>query len=336
MSLELPYNIKNINASANIDDLYGPYNSLDDALDAIPEGLRMKGKTFGVKTAKGIVEYWFRNGTQNADAVVKIKDIALKVNNAEITSSDGVFNITINSEKLPHDDTTSNLGTTNVKSAIEKLSSLIKGLANIQFKTVDELPTTGESNIIYLKKITGKTGNKREEYVWVDNAWELIGSTEVDLSSYAKLGNYTGTLETLKNTLETSISNKVDKVTGKQLSDENYSTAEKTKLSEIAAGAEVNVQADWAETDTTSDAYIKNKQKLRAFTDAYNVAESENEIQLAISNFILIGVFINGVLVPEYAISNTSTHVKWDRSKLGFNFTGDDIMTIKYLGYTNY
>ena len=34
---------------------------------------------------------------------------------------------------------------------------------------------------------------------------------------------------------------------------------EKTKLAGIAAGAEVNVQANWTETATTSDAFIKNK-----------------------------------------------------------------------------
>ena len=41
--------------------------------------------------------------------------------------------------------------------------------------------------------------------------------------------------------------------------DNNYTTTEKNKLSGIASGAEVNVQANWAETNTSSDAYIKNK-----------------------------------------------------------------------------
>ena len=35
--------------------------------------------------------------------------------------------------------------------------------------------------------------------------------------------------------------------------------SEKTKLGGIAAGAEVNVQSDWNETDSTSDAYVANK-----------------------------------------------------------------------------
>lgn len=37
------------------------------------------------------------------------------------------------------------------------------------------------------------------------------------------------------------------------------SAADKIKLNGIAEGAEVNVQSDWAVTDTTSDAFIKNK-----------------------------------------------------------------------------
>lgn len=41
--------------------------------------------------------------------------------------------------------------------------------------------------------------------------------------------------------------------------DNNYTTTEKNKLAGIATGAEVNVQSDWDETDTSSDAYILNK-----------------------------------------------------------------------------
>ena len=44
--------------------------------------------------------------------------------------------------------------------------------------------------------------------------------------------------------------------------DNNYTSTEKTKLSGIAPGAEVNVQSDWNETDDTKDAYIKNKPDL--------------------------------------------------------------------------
>lgn len=55
---------------------------------------------------------------------------------------------------------------------------------------------------------------------------------------------------------------KVDKVDGKGLSTNDYTTTEKNKLSGIAAGAEVNVQSDWNQTTTTADDFIKNKPSI--------------------------------------------------------------------------
>lgn len=55
------------------------------------------------------------------------------------------------------------------------------------------------------------------------------------------------------------LDNKVDKVTGKGLSTNDFTDADVTKLASIEAGAEANVQSNWAETDTSSDAYIQNK-----------------------------------------------------------------------------
>ena len=52
---------------------------------------------------------------------------------------------------------------------------------------------------------------------------------------------------------------KVDKVSGKALSANDFTNAYKTKLDGIEAGAEVNVQANWTESDSSKDDYIKNK-----------------------------------------------------------------------------
>lgn len=41
--------------------------------------------------------------------------------------------------------------------------------------------------------------------------------------------------------------------------DNNYTTTEKNKLAGIEAGAKVNVQSDWDQSDSTADDYIKNK-----------------------------------------------------------------------------
>lgn len=44
--------------------------------------------------------------------------------------------------------------------------------------------------------------------------------------------------------------------------DNNFTTSEKTKLAGIQAGAEQNVQADWTQTDSSADDYIRNKPSI--------------------------------------------------------------------------
>lgn len=56
--------------------------------------------------------------------------------------------------------------------------------------------------------------------------------------------------------------NKVDKVAGKGLSTNDFTDAYKEKLDSIIPGGQQNVQSDWAVTDVSDDAYIKNKPVL--------------------------------------------------------------------------
>lgn len=67
--------------------------------------------------------------------------------------------------------------------------------------------------------------------------------------------------------LDTAMADKVDKVAGKGLSTEDFTTEEKTKLAGIEDGAEVNVQADWGQTDDEADDYIKNKPDLSVYAE---------------------------------------------------------------------
>lgn len=56
----------------------------------------------------------------------------------------------------------------------------------------------------------------------------------------------------------TALAGKVDKVDGKGLSANDFTDTLKTKLVGVETGAEVNVQSNFEETDTSSDAYIVN------------------------------------------------------------------------------
>ena len=136
-----------------------------------------------------------------------------------------------------------------------EVDNLIAGISTISFEVVQTLPQTGESNVIYLvPKSTAQTNNTYDEYIYTNNAWEKIGDTEIDLSNY-----YTKSETYSKTQVDTALNGKVDKESGKGLSTNDYTTAEKNKLNGIASGAEVNVQSDWNQTTTTADDYIKNK-----------------------------------------------------------------------------
>jgi hypothetical protein len=53
------------------------------------------------------------------------------------------------------------------------------------YKVANTLPKDGEPNVIYLVPSTnGKDSNVKDEYIWVDGKWEMIGTTAVDLSGY--------------------------------------------------------------------------------------------------------------------------------------------------------
>ena len=69
-----------------------------------------------------------------------------------------------------------------------EVTTLIGNLKTIELQVVNTLPTTGQSNVIYLKKNTGSGNNSYDEYLWITDTegsrFELIGTTEVDLSTY--------------------------------------------------------------------------------------------------------------------------------------------------------
>jgi hypothetical protein len=57
---------------------------------------------------------------------------------------------------------------------------------------------------------------------------------------------------------------KVDKITGQGLSENNFTNLEQVKLSGIEEGAQVNVQADWNQTDDQADDFIRNKPEINS------------------------------------------------------------------------
>lgn len=98
-------------------------------------------------------------------------------------------------------------------------------------------------------------------YVAINNnpiEWDKLSET-VDLSN-----------------IQNELANKVDKVTGKQLSTNDFTTAEKQKLITIQAHAQKNVQSDWDATE--GDSFIKNKPTIPTLDNYYNKQEVDSKL----------------------------------------------------------
>lgn len=99
-----------------------------------------------------------------------------------------------------------------------EVNDLISSLASLNVQIVETLPTSDISTTtIYLVNVSGT--NNYIQWMYINNAWANIGSTSVDLTNY-----YT------KTQTDTLLNDKVDKVSGKGLSTNDFTDAYKTIL----------------------------------------------------------------------------------------------------------
>lgn len=93
---------------------------------------------------------------------------------------------------------------------------------------VDSLPETGESGVLYITR-AGASLSKYAGYIYINGIWVSLSDVGIDLGTYATL-----------DVMDQAFSQKVDKVAGKGLSTNDYTTAEKDKLAGVEAGAQKN------------------------------------------------------------------------------------------------
>lgn len=67
-----------------------------------------------------------------------------------------------------------------------RIAEAISGVSDFSYLPVEALPETGETGILYLVPNNGSDRNIKDEYIWLGDEYELLGTTEMDLSGYAK------------------------------------------------------------------------------------------------------------------------------------------------------
>ena len=73
------------------------------------------------------------------------------------------------------------------------INTAVANSGHLKRLKVDALPTTNiDTNTIYMVPRTKADGdNKLDEYMYINNAWEKVGASDVDLSGYAKSADFT-------------------------------------------------------------------------------------------------------------------------------------------------
>lgn len=187
----------------------------------------------------------------------------------------------------------------------------------------DFLASTGEEGFLYLYPIdtseapTFSSGYYR--YIWENNAWLYLGTTIIDLSGYTTdqefethtgnknnphevtktqvgLGNVDNTSDADKpvsTAQQTALDGKVDKVNGKQLSTEDYTTAEKNKVAGIEANAQVNTieGVNVNNQPLTPDANKKVNIDLTSFATITNMETYGKSLEVSMNSSTYVVTF---------------------------------------------
>lgn len=82
-------------------------------------------------------------------------------------------------------DGTIDLNNYYTKAEIDEMISGGTGGVGLSVEVVDERPEVGIPGVLYLVRDEDEESNFYTEYIYVNDKWELLGSTDIDLSGYA-------------------------------------------------------------------------------------------------------------------------------------------------------
>lgn len=85
------------------------------------------------------------------------------------------------------DESSTDLTAASSKAVREYVKAALADITGFSGEIVESLPETGEANVIYLVPKSNAEGNDiHDEYMWINGAFELLGSTAINLSGYLK------------------------------------------------------------------------------------------------------------------------------------------------------
>lgn len=237
---------------------------------------------------------------------------------------------------------------TEIDVKVNNINSQINSLIGFTATIVNSLPSTGEVGVMYLKLNTSASveGNIYDEYIWVNNKFEKIGSTEttVDLSGYvtqtemntqlankantnhthdiAALEDSTDMLAHMENDFYTALDTKADNNTATTSVNGLMSREDKVKLNGIATEANKTVVDSSLSSSSTNP--VQNKIVNSALNGKSNTGHehTSDEIHYAYDQ----NVSVTTILENKAAKNHTHNYIPSTVSQTVFG-SGDSKVT---------
>lgn len=177
------------------------------------------------------------------------------------------------------------------------LKEMIANLANLQIEIVDQLPSVGETNIIYLVKKSGSAPDIHDEYVFVDGKWEKIGNTEIDLSNYYTRDEVDAKIPVIPD-IEASVSGAGNVITLIEVDPNNKHKVNATKGISVYTKQEID--------DKLADSGLGDVIAAEVFTTADRVITSNGPGKTVKDS----GILINNLALKSYV---DEKEIAWDK-----------------------
>lgn len=206
-----------------------------------------------------------------------------------------------------------------------EVNTLVNNITKVTISIVDTLPATGDSNVIYFVPKTGSTNDVYDEYVWISDAWEHIGSTSADLTGYAT-----------ESWVNTQIANflteaQVNALITNALTSYALKSEVPNKVSQLQN--DTGFITGYTETDPTVPSYIKSITE-EDITKWNNVGETIQELE--VSEDIYISDLSTGIYRLKLTEGNYTIYSSSNKSLSVSSVINDAYLIVSYRGWSSY
>ena len=161
----------------------------------------------------------------------------------------------------------------------QEIAQAVSGITSFEAQVVEELPGTGTKGILYLVANSGSGQNVYDEYLWVTDKYEKLGTREIDLSQYALKSEIPTNISQLTNDSGFISEVPAEYVTDEELAAKGYQTAAQVESAITSKGYLDAVPEEYVtDTELTEKGYQTSSQVSEAINAALPTAIESTEI----------------------------------------------------------